>query len=54
MAQRAYRQLGGLRIATLPDFFIGAHASAANTKLLTRDTTLFKTYFPRIKLIASK
>jgi predicted nucleic acid-binding protein len=52
MAHQAYRRLGGQRIATLLDFFIGAHASAAGMKLLTRDTARFKTYFPKIKLIS--
>jgi predicted nucleic acid-binding protein len=52
MAHQAYRRLGGQRIATLPDFFIGAHASAADMKLLTRDTTRFKSYFPKVKLIS--
>jgi predicted nucleic acid-binding protein len=54
MAHQTYRRLGGQRIATLPDFFIGAHASAAGMKLLTRDTARFKTYFPKVKLISPK
>jgi predicted nucleic acid-binding protein len=52
MAHQTYRRLGGQRIATLPDFFIGAHASASGMKLLTRDTARFKTYFPKVKLIS--
>jgi predicted nucleic acid-binding protein len=54
MAHQTYRRLGGQRITTLPDFFIGAHASAANMKLLTRDTARFKTYFPKVNLISPK
>jgi predicted nucleic acid-binding protein len=54
MAHQTYRRLGGQRIATLPDFFIGAHAVTAGMKLLTRDTTRFKTYFPKVKLISPK
>jgi predicted nucleic acid-binding protein len=54
MAHQTYRRLGGQRIATLSDFFIGAHASAAGMKLLTRDTARFKTYFPKVRLIFPK
>jgi predicted nucleic acid-binding protein len=54
MAHQTYRRLGGHRIATLPDFFIGAHASTASMKLLTRDTARFTTYFPKVKLISPK
>jgi predicted nucleic acid-binding protein len=52
MAHQAYRRLGGQRIATLPEFFIGAHASASGMKLLTRDTARYKAYFPKVKLIS--
>jgi predicted nucleic acid-binding protein len=54
IARQTYRRLGRHRIATLPDFFIGAHASTAGMKLLTRDTTRFTTYFPKVKLISPK
>ena len=47
-----YRKRGGKKRATLPDFFIGAHASVAGYSLLTRDATRYRTYFPRLALIA--
>jgi len=51
-AFRAYRQRGGTRRSTLPDFFIGAHASIAGYRLLTRDSARYRSYFPRLDLIA--
>jgi predicted nucleic acid-binding protein len=47
-----YRRSGGTRTATLPDFFIGAHAAVADLKLLTRDAARFRTYFPTVNLIS--
>jgi len=46
-----YRKNEGPKISTLPDFFIGAHASISKFDLITRDTSKFKTYFPQTKLI---
>lgn len=51
-AHRTYRQRGGTRTTTLPDFFIGAHAAVAGMALLTRDARRFHTYFPTVRLIA--
>jgi hypothetical protein len=48
----AYRKRGGVRTATLPDFFIGAHAAVAGLRLLTRDGLRYRTYFPTVELIA--
>lgn len=47
-----YRQRGGDRRSPLPDFFIGAHAETAGLTLLTRDVARYRTYFPKLRLIA--
>lgn len=47
-----YRRRGGNRKAPLPDFFIGAHAALAGYQLLTRDTRRYRSYFPKLRVIA--
>lgn len=47
-----YRRSGGTRTSILADFFIGAHASATQAPILTRDTARYRTYFPDVKLIS--
>lgn len=51
-AFQAYRRQGGGRTGVLPDFFIGAHAAVSSMTLLTRDAARYRTYFPKIRLIA--
>jgi predicted nucleic acid-binding protein len=48
----AYRRRGGNRPTPLPDFYIGAHAAVAGHRLLTRDPKRYRTYFPRVSLVA--
>lgn len=48
----AYRRRSGKKRSTLPDFFVGAHAAVADIPLLTRDTSRYRTYFPKLKIIA--
>jgi hypothetical protein len=49
---RTYRRRGGTRLSTLPDFFIGAHAAVMGYRLLTRDVTRYRRYFPTVDLVA--
>jgi predicted nucleic acid-binding protein len=48
----AYKRRGGRRSAPLADFYIGAHAAVAGLRLLTRDASRYRTYFPKVDLIA--
>jgi predicted nucleic acid-binding protein len=51
-AFREYRRRGGAKTTTLPDFFIGAHAAISGLTLLTRDVRRYRTYFPKLRIIA--
>jgi predicted nucleic acid-binding protein len=48
----AYRRRGGERRSPLPDFYSGAHAAVSGLSLLTRDPRRYRSYFPRLRLIA--
>ena len=47
-----YRRRGGTKQSPLPDFFIGAHAAVSGYLLMTRDAARYRTYFPKLSLIA--
>lgn len=49
---RTYRRRSGARRSPLPDLYIGAHAAVAGMALLTRDPARYRTYFPRLEVIA--
>jgi len=46
-----YKNAGGVKQSTLPDFFIGAHASILGIPLLTRDKKGYKNNFLNLKII---
>lgn len=54
LAGKAFAQYrrGGGKAQVLPDFFIGAHAAVNGWPLLTRDASRFRTYFPRLSVVA--
>ena len=52
--QRRYRQRGGLRQRTVPDFIVGAHALLQCSALITRDASFFRDYFKGLKVIVPK
>lgn len=49
--QRRYRQRGGVRHRTVPDFIVGAHALLQCSGLITRDASFFRDYFKGLKVI---
>ena len=52
--QRRYRQRGGRRERTVPDFLVGAHALLQCDALITRDAGFFRDYFKGLKVIVPK
>jgi predicted nucleic acid-binding protein len=47
-----YRSTGGAKPKPIADFFIGAHAAVANLSVLTRDPAPYRSYFPRLVVVA--
>lgn len=52
IAHYEYRKRGGPRVRVLADFLIGAHALENDFRLITRDPSPYRTYFPTLELIA--
>jgi len=48
----AYRKNKGAKRSPLPDFYIGAQAAIFEMKLITRDPSRYRTYFPTVQLIS--
>jgi predicted nucleic acid-binding protein len=48
----AYRRRGGVHNTPLPDFYIGTHAAIEELALLTRDAARYRTYFPKVEILA--
>jgi len=51
-AFKVYRQLQGSKTSPMPDFYIGAHALVQQLQLLTRDSARYRSYFPKLALVA--
>ena len=47
-----YKRREGKKTSPLPDFYIGAHAAVCGYALLTRDARRYRSYFPKLRLIA--
>jgi predicted nucleic acid-binding protein len=48
----AYRRRTGTKASPLPDFYVGAHAAIRGYRVLTREVARYRTYFPKLSLIA--
>ncbi len=51
-AYLAYRRRAGIKSSLLPDIYVGAHAAIRGYRILTRDVARYRTYFPKLELIA--
>ena len=46
-----YRRRGGVNTSPIADFYIGAHAATQCYRLLTRDPSRYRAYFPTLRLL---
>ncbi len=50
-AWRGYREEGGSRERLSPDFLIGGHALVHADRILTRDSSFFRRWFPGLSVL---
>ena len=48
----AYRRRHRTKRSRLPDFYIGAHSAVMGRTLLTRDPRRYRSYFPKLRIVA--
>ncbi|RLB20262.1 MAG: DNA-binding protein [Deltaproteobacteria bacterium] len=46
-----YKRRKGVKRTPLPDFYIGAQAAVLHWDLFTRDVSMYRSYFPTVRLI---
>jgi len=46
-----YKRRKGVKRTPLPDFYIGAQAAVLHLDLITRDVSMYRSYFPTVRLI---
>lgn len=47
-----YRRQAGAKRSPIADFYIGAHAAVCDYHLLTRDPERYRSYFPKLTVVA--